>query len=292
MAKLFFRSLVWHLLCSNLCVMRLISSAWLISLTVTNTQSKHSIPYTVLLSKGCPCFILQGICSPTPLFVPPFHWLFEFTVIFAGSSNVFYTLKLNCLQISINLFLCDPRVCCYFQFNSAANVINVTFHNYEYNGDNNINIMKTKKKWEDNISAQGFYGEGFPCLGLPTVLSSRLPLQHRLKCRYHTWWQMVKVVCVTPIQLAYYLSFLNMKFHFSTEGNQISCSQCIFLTWRHWANEWIKLWNVPEAKFLIKGKWIAFSAFGLILQDYNCLDEHLFLVSQVMSQQALGQGTV
>lgn len=44
-------------------------------------------------------------------------------------------LKLNCLQISINLFFHDTEVCCSFQFNSAANIINVALHNGTYNGD-------------------------------------------------------------------------------------------------------------------------------------------------------------
>lgn len=89
MAKLFFRPLVWHLLCSNHVSQGL--SAWLISQAVTNTQSKHSVPHTVLLSKDCPCFILQCICIPIPLFLSPFHWIFEFTVIFAGTSTIIYT---------------------------------------------------------------------------------------------------------------------------------------------------------------------------------------------------------
>ena len=37
-------------------------------------------------------------------------------------------------------------------------------------------------------------------------------------------------VCVTPIQLAYYLFFFNQKFHSSTEENLIYCSERILLT--------------------------------------------------------------
>lgn len=130
--------LFWHLLCSNHCVTRLFSSACLISLVATNTQSKH-VPYTVLLSKDCPCFILQGICSPTHLFLSPFHWLFEFTVTFAGTSTVFYTCW-NQLSTNIHKSVLMWPSSLLFQFVSAANVINVTFHNYKCNGNNNINI--------------------------------------------------------------------------------------------------------------------------------------------------------
>lgn len=127
----------------------------------------------------------------------------------------------------------------------------------------------------------------FPVQACPYSMHLNADLTHDDKWLLNT---MLKEVCNTnSISI---LSFLNMKFHFSTEENQISCSQCIFLTWRHLANEQIKLWKVPEAKILIKGKWIAFSAFWLILQHYNCLDERLFLVSQAISQYTLGQGTV
>lgn len=83
----------------------------------------------------------------------------------------------------------------------------------------------------------------------------------------------LKEVCVTPIQLAYYLFFFssNQKFHSSTQENLIYCSQHIFLTWRHLANEYIELQKEPAARLSIKGKWITLSAFWLIFQDYKLL---------------------
>lgn len=35
-----------------------------------------------------------------------------------------------------------------------------------------------KKKWVDNILAQGFYGEGFPCLGCPYSMDFNADLTH------------------------------------------------------------------------------------------------------------------
>lgn len=120
-------------------------------------------------------------------------------------------------------------------------------------------------------------GRDFLILGYPQVQAQGCPDHMALKADLTSDYTFLlndtlKEVCVTPIQLACYLFFFpNQKFHSSTQENLIYHSQCIFLTWRHLANEYIELWKEPAARLLIKGKWITLSAFWLIFQDYKLL---------------------